>query len=170
MARQLALLAFCLALSGFGSAQAGEPALVHEGIVAAPVADVWAAFTTRTGMESWMVAHAEIDLKVGGLMQTHYSAEGRIGDAGTIVNTVLSFDPQRMFSIKVARAPERFPFKNAIRSMWTVVYFEPAGDSRTRVTIRSMGFESDEESRRMRAFFDRGNAQTLAALQKRFAR
>src|SRR5687767_8322305 len=30
--------------------------LVHEGVVAAPVKDVWAAFTTKQGQESWMVA------------------------------------------------------------------------------------------------------------------
>ncbi len=32
-----------------------------------------------------------------------------------------------------------------------------------------MGFGNDEESKSMRAFFDRGNAYTLQRLQKRFA-
>ena len=116
-----------------------------------------------------MVAHSELDLKVGGLMRTHYDPNGVIGDAGTIENTIISYDPGRMFSIRVTKVPERFPFPNAVKSMWTVVYFEPLDSGKTRVRIVGLGFGQDEESRKMRAFFDRGNAYTLAKLQERFA-
>ncbi len=44
--------------------------LVHEGVVKAPVDKVWAAFTTKEGLESWMAAHAQIDLKVGRRLET----------------------------------------------------------------------------------------------------
>ena len=44
---------------------AGEP-LITEAIIDAPRKEVWKAFTTKEGVESWMVAHAQIDLKVGG--------------------------------------------------------------------------------------------------------
>ena len=56
-------------------------------MIEAPVDSVWAAFTTKEGQESWNVAHAEIDLKIGGKMRTHYDAAGRIGDSNTIENT-----------------------------------------------------------------------------------
>jgi uncharacterized protein YndB with AHSA1/START domain len=143
--------------------------LVHKGIVNAALQKVWVAFTTKEGMESWMVAHAEMDLRVGGKMRTHYRKEGVLGDAGTIENRILSFDPERMISIQVARAPNGFPFPKAIESMWTVVYFEPAGTERTRVTIRGLGWTADSESQRMRRFFDAGNRQTLDALIAHFA-
>ena len=45
----------------------------------------------------------------------------------TIENVILSFEPRRMLSVRVAKAPENFPFPNAIRHTWTVVYFEAAG-------------------------------------------
>ena len=70
--------------------------LVTEGMIGAPVDAVWAAFTTKEGQESWNVAHAEIDLKIGGKMRTHYDPAGRIGDPNTIENTILCFEPKRM--------------------------------------------------------------------------
>ncbi|MGE5213405.1 MAG: SRPBCC domain-containing protein, partial [Nitrospirota bacterium] len=50
--------------------------LVHEALVNAPLEQVWAAFTTKAGLESWMVAHAEIELKIGGRMKTQYDPKG----------------------------------------------------------------------------------------------
>ena len=74
-----------------------------------------------------------------------------------------------MLSFRVTRAPTGFPFPNAIKNMWTVIYFESQADKTTRVREVSMGFGNDDESRKMREFFDRGNAYTLKQLQKRFA-
>ena len=81
-------------------------------MIAAPVDAVWAALTTKEGQESWNVAHAEIDLKIGGKMRTHYDAAGRIGDPNTIENTILCFEPRRMLAIQVQNPPEKFPYKN----------------------------------------------------------
>ena len=143
--------------------------LVHEGIVNGPLDQVWAAYTTKAGLESWMVAHAEIELKVGGTMKTQYNPKGTVDDATAIVNTILSYEPMRMVSIKVLKAPQGFPFPNAIKNMWTVLYFDAHGEKATRVRCVSMGFGDDDESRKMREFFNRGNAITLERFQKRFA-
>jgi uncharacterized protein YndB with AHSA1/START domain/uncharacterized protein YciI len=143
--------------------------IVHEGVVDAPVAAVWDAFTTREGLESWMVPHARIDLRVGGRMLTNYDADGYIGDENTIENTILSFEPQRMMSIKATKPPANFPFKAPIENMWSVMYFEPAGDARTRVRCVGLGYGADEESQKMRGYFEQGNAWTIKKLQEHFA-
>jgi uncharacterized protein YndB with AHSA1/START domain len=146
----------------------GQQPLVTEGVVSAPLDSVWNAFTTSAGLESWMAAHASFDLRIGGTMQAVYAPEGKLGDASTIENTILAYEPSRMLALKVSRAPAGFPFPNAIGSMWTVIYFEEIDARKTRIREVGMGFGTDEESQRMRQFFDRGNAVTLAALQKRF--
>ena len=143
--------------------------LVHEGLVNAPVDQVWAAFTTSEGLESWMTAHAKIELRVGGAMRTQYDPKGTVDDARAIENTILSYEPMGMLSFRVTKAPDGFPFPNAIKTMWTVVYFVPEGDKTTRVREVSLGFGTDDESKKMREFFNRGNAFTLQELQKRFA-
>jgi uncharacterized protein YndB with AHSA1/START domain len=149
--------------------EASASELVTEGLIGAPVDAVWAAFTTKEGLESWNVSHADIELKVGGKMRTHYDPNGRIGDPNTIENTILCFEPKRMLSIQVANPPVNFPYKNAIKNMWTVIYFEDAGPSLTRLRIVGTGYGTDEESRKLRAFFENGNSYTLKKLQEKFA-
>ena len=149
--------------------KASSNRLVHEGIVNGPLDQVWAAYTTKAGLESWMVAHAEIELKIGGTMKTQYDPKGTTEDPKAIVNTILSLEPMRMLSFKVTKAPQGFPFPNAITNMWTVVHFEAQGEKATRVREICMGFSEDDESRKMREFFNRGNAITLKTLQMRFA-
>jgi uncharacterized protein YndB with AHSA1/START domain len=143
--------------------------IVTEGTVEAPVDSVWAAWTTSDGLRAWLAPHAEIDLRLGGAMRTNYNAAGALGDPQTIENTVLSFEPRRMLSIRVAKAPDDFPFANAIQHMWTVLYLEEAGPGQTRLRVVSMGFRADDESQRMRAFFERGNAITVQAIQRHFS-
>ena len=143
--------------------------LVIEGVIEAPVAAVWAAFTTKEGQESWNVAHAEIELKVGGKMRTHYDPKGQIGDPNTIDNIILCFEPNRMLAIRVVDPPVSFPYKDAIKKMWTVLYFEDEGPSRTRLRLVGTGYGDDEESRKLRTFFDKGNSYTLKKLQEKFA-
>lgn len=146
--------------------QSVEP-LVHEGIVAAPLETVWNAWATSEGLQSWLAPHADIDLKIGGRMRSNYNAEGRLGDAQTIENAILAYEPLRMLSIQVSKPPEDFPFADTIRDMWTVIYFEPRTPGETLVRVVAMGFTAAEQSQAMRAFFDRGNALTIQQLQAR---
>ncbi|MGI8785329.1 MAG: SRPBCC family protein [Acidobacteriota bacterium] len=169
MKRGMAAVAMTAILCGSMSAQDTSP-IVCERIVEAPLDAAWQAWTTSDGLRSWLAPHTEIDLRVGGRMRTNYRLQGALGDPQTIENTVLSFDPKRMISIKVAKAPDGFPFPNVIHDMWTVIYFEAAGPDRTKVRIVGLGFRPDEESQRMRAFFDRGNATTLEQLQRHLSR
>jgi uncharacterized protein YndB with AHSA1/START domain len=116
-----------------------------------------------------MAPHAAIELSVGGTMKTRYDSAGTVDDAQAIENAILSFEPLHMLSFQVKRAPADFPFPNAITKMWTILYFDARGKDKTVVTCVGLGFGSDPESTRMREFFQRGNALTLDALQKRFA-
>jgi uncharacterized protein YndB with AHSA1/START domain len=139
---------------------------VCETVIPASQAACWKAYTTGEGLEAWCVPHADVDLRLGGLMRTTYDPDGKLGDEKTIENEIICFDPERMIALKVKKAPAGFPFPEAIKSMWTVLYFEDAGEGKTRVVCRSFGFGSSEESQKMRAFFKAGNAQTLAELKK----
>jgi uncharacterized protein YndB with AHSA1/START domain len=143
--------------------------LVTEGVITAPIDAVWAAFTTKEGQESWNVAHAEIELKTGGKMRTHYNPMGHIGDPDTIENTILCFEPKCMLAIQVTKPPQKFPFKDAVKKMWTVIHLEDIGPACTRLRIVGTGYDDDDESGKLREFFNRGNAYTLRKLQEKFA-
>jgi len=161
-------LALIVILAGHATAQETGP-IVSEGVVAAPLDAAWAAWTTSDGLRSWLAPHAEIDLRIGGLMRANYSAQGALGDPQTIENAILSFEPKKMISIRVAKSPNGFPFPNAIAEMWTVMYFEPVDQGHTRIRVVGLGFGAGEESQKMRAFFERGNATTVEQLQRHFS-
>jgi uncharacterized protein YndB with AHSA1/START domain len=141
--------------------------LVVEGVIDAPPAVAWNLFTSKEGMETWLAPHVEIDLRVGGAMRVHYDPNGTIGDPKTITNTILAFDPERMFAIKATGLPEGFPYPKAIESMWTVLYFEPLWRGRTRLRIVSLGIGDDPDGQALYRFFERGNRITVERLQKR---
>jgi uncharacterized protein YndB with AHSA1/START domain len=141
--------------------------LVTEAVIDAPREQVWKAFATKEGQESWNVAHAEIDCRVGGKMLTHYDAQGKIGDSNTIENIILALDPGHMLTIQVGKPPAQFPFKEAIKSVWTVIYFEEVSSKQTRVRVVGNGYGADEESQKLRSFFDKGNSFTLQKLQEK---
>jgi hypothetical protein len=115
-----------------------------------------------------MVAKTEIDMRVGGSFRTSYSKTSSLDDDASIHHVILAFDPLKMFSMHTVKPPKNFPFPNAILKTWTVVYFEPQGDFKTKVTAHMLGFTDDEESQKMRAFFEAGNKTTLDALIKMF--
>jgi hypothetical protein len=84
-----------------------------------------------------------------------------------IHHTILAFDPNRMIACRTIKTPSNFPYP-AITGTWWVTYLEPAGAGKTRVTVRMMGFEDDEQGEKLRAFFERGNKAELDALVKFF--
>jgi uncharacterized protein YndB with AHSA1/START domain len=148
------------------AAHAAEPQ-VTEGFINAPVAQVWRIFTTAEGFKSTGVAHAQVDLRIGGTIASHYDPKGRLGDAETIVNEILAYEPERMLAMRIKQAPASFPYREAMQSTWTVMYLTPSGEM-THVRIVGLGYGDDPESQAMRKFFAQGNRQTLDTIAKPF--
>ena len=90
MTGSLILLSLAVLGSGLGPPQsrAGEVPLVNESLVEGSVDEIWPLITTKKGMESWMVAHAEVDLRAGGLLRTNHDPNGKIGDEQTVTNRI----------------------------------------------------------------------------------
>jgi len=148
----LFLLAFLLGAAAAASAQ-DSPGLVNEGVVNAPVGDVWKVWTTSEGYRLLGVALADVDFRIGGLIRSRYSSDGRLGDDQTIHNRILAYEPMRMIAMRIDKPPAGFPFKEAWKNVWTVVTLTPLADGRTHVRGAMMGFGSDPESVAMQRFF-----------------
>lgn len=154
-------------LAATALAAAPEPTR-HEAVLEAPPAEVWRLWTTAEGLREWLAPLVEIELRLGGEMLTRYRADGTLGDAGTIVNRILAFEPERMLTLQVARPPAGFPLPDVVSSMWTVIDLEPVdGGARTRLRITGLGFGDGERFAQLRGFFERGNAATIEQLAAR---
>lgn len=159
---KLAIIAICV-LSSVSFAQ--EPREVFEVDMEASVDDVWNAFTTTEGLRSWVAPLADIDFRVGGKWRANYNKDGKLGDSTTIENTILCYDPKRMISLKATGFPKGFRFKDAARETWSIFYFEPAGEKRTKITVVGLGYNDTEQSKQMRSFFKVANKYSMDQLR-----
>jgi uncharacterized protein YndB with AHSA1/START domain len=137
-------------------------------VVNAPLRDVWSVFTTSEGWESWAVPFAQVDFRVGGLIETSYDLAAKRGDPVNIHNRILSFLPYRMLSIQAVQAPPGFPYADLLPTLHSVLEFEAVDDQRTRVTISGVGYRAGEGYDALLNFFRKGNAWTFARLAQRF--
>ena len=156
---------FAAAAGWFAVGAWGAEPQVTEGFVNAPVAEVWRIFTTSEGFLATGAAQAEVRLEIGGEIRSHYDPKGKLGDAETIVNEILAYEPERMLAIRIKQAPASFPHRDAVAGTWTVIYFAPAGEM-TQVRIVGLGYNDSPASQAMRKFFAEGNRWTLDHIAK----
>lgn len=148
------------------SAEPPGTSTVTEGFINTSTAEVWRMFTTAAGYKHVGVAQAEVDLKIGGLIRTHYDPQGQLGDPHTIVNEILAYEPERMLTLRIKQPPQGFPYPDAVAGTWTVIYMNPAGDNMTQVRIIGLGYNDSPQSQAMRKFFSEGNRWTLDRMAK----
>lgn len=151
-----------------GSGAADLSPLVHEGILNAPVSEVWKVFSTAEGFKKLGVAQCEMDFRVGGLIKSHYDPKGVIGDAGTIMNRIIAYEPERMIAFRIDTPPKGFPFMDAFKTTWSVATLTDLGDGRTHLRLAGLGYTAEKESQAMREFFKNGNQWTMSKLKAAF--
>jgi len=142
--------------------------LVNEAVVEGPAVEVWRLITTKAGMESWIVPHAEVDLRVGGLMRTNRDPDGRIGDPHTITSRIVAIVPKRLFSLRIDDAPG-LPFSDDIEGTWYEIHLSSLARGRTRVRCVGHGFASGPMGLLARTLVDASSARALRELQEVFA-
>ncbi|WP_223788213.1 SRPBCC family protein [Marinicella meishanensis] len=158
------LFSWLLLASHFAIADEGR--VVDEFTVKANINAVWDAFTTSAGLQSWVAPLADIELKVGGKWRANYNLNGTLGDESTVVNTILSYDPMRMLSIKATGFPAGFAYEEAARETWSIFYFNPISATETQITIVGLGYTDSEQSKQMRSFFKPANEFSMAQLKQ----
>lgn len=148
----------------------GTRTLVHETVIDAPVADVWAALSTEEGWKMWGPRFAWFDLRFGGSIETGYFEDTVRGDPRNIIHRIIAFVPERMMALQVLQAPESGPVSlDTIKHTWGVYELEPLGVEQTRLRISGMGYGVDEQSSRLLEFFKTGNAYSINLLKRNLA-
>ena len=152
------------------AAAAGEPwqrSLRKQVTVAAPLADVWNAWTTTDGVTGFFGPAAKIEARVGGPYEVYFAPgqpEGLRGSEGCKIH---SLAPMQLLAFEW-NAPPTIP---AIRNsgVHTLVYveLEEEGPERTRVTVTHTGWGAGEEWDKTYAYFDRAWDAVLSNLNYR---
>lgn len=182
IASALALLAACATPEGLPAAPdavetralttaTGERMLQQSVVVPAPPAAVWRAWTTTEGFQAWAAPVANVDFRVGGIIEASYDPDAGIGAPGNIKNQIIAYVPGRMLAIRNVQAPPKVPFDAAtFQTLQTVILLDGLPDGTTRVTVAQPGYRDGEAYEAVWRFFERGNAASLIALRAYLSR
>jgi uncharacterized protein YndB with AHSA1/START domain len=138
---------------------APEKALRFSVVVPASIDDVWTAFTTREGLQTWLWSDIRVDLREQGDWLVLFP-----GSTGG--GTIVSFIPKRQLVI-AALAPDAFPIVRAERTR-AVFDFAALAPNSTRVVLTQTGWKQGEEWDKAYEYLAGGNAELLTQLYQRF--
>jgi uncharacterized protein YndB with AHSA1/START domain len=154
------------ALVAPGLALAAERSIDHETVVAAPIDAVWAAWTSKAGIESFFAPEAEIEPKVGGAFHIHMDPLAEPGLKGADDMRFMALQAPTMLSFDW-NAPPSQPETRKQRTFVVVRLADIDGKS-TRVTIHHTGWGIGADWDRTFAYFDRAWGFVLGNLKSRF--
>ena len=143
---------------------AGAGVQVHS-MVKASIHEVWQAFTTSAGAQSFFAPKARIDLALGGPYEIYFNPANEA--QSTKGKRVLSYEPETMLSFEWSAPPEVPAVNHA--NTWVVVRLMSNGPGETEVNISHLGYGSGPEWDKARKHFEQGWAELLERLQQRFA-
>ncbi|MGH7681064.1 MAG: SRPBCC domain-containing protein, partial [Candidatus Eiseniibacteriota bacterium] len=95
-----------------------EEIVANEAVVEGSADSVWKLLTTQRGLESWVVPHANVDLRTGGFLKTNHMANGKIGDENTVTSQILDVKSKKKLSIKLVEAPKSIPMAASMVGTW----------------------------------------------------
>jgi len=129
---------------------------------------VWEAISTEAGWKTWASPTAYVDLRVGGTIETNYTAGKAKGDPSNIVNRIEAYVPGRLLAIRNIQAPKGFFATDAFGQTATIMELVPAGEGQTKVILSNVGYGQGADFDSVYKHFEWGDAYTLAELRKRF--
>lgn len=135
---------------------AGELVLQQETTIAAPIEDVWRAYTTVEGWTAWAAPNAEIDLRVGGTIRTAY--QGEIGGSNTNTLHIVNYVPERLLTLR-AELSGNWPeiMKEDAEKLTNVTLFDETADGVTRIQSFGIGYTDAPEYDQLMSFFIKAN-------------
>lgn len=145
----------------------GELILRQEIVIHAPLTRVWKAYTDTSDWKKWVTPVVEMDFRTNGYIKTHYNAQSKIGDEGTIVIHILNYIPMHQITMQ-AEIGSYFPafLRNEEKNLYSIVEFNEINENSTQVVLYGIGYKNQPQWRELLNFFIKGNEMTLNKLKK----
>jgi uncharacterized protein YndB with AHSA1/START domain len=156
-----------LVLAACGSAAAAPERMIEkQGVVKAPIGEVWKAWTTREGIRSFFAPDANVEPRSGGLFEIIMNPFAEPGMKGADDMRVMAVQEPTMLTF-TWNAPPHQPEIRAQRTL-VIVRLKAVDDASTEVTLHHLGWGEGEKWDATYAYFDRAWGNVLRNLQKRF--
>jgi uncharacterized protein YndB with AHSA1/START domain len=131
---------------------------------------VFDAFATSAGFSSWCTPVANVDLRVGGMIEASYDSHAKLGDPDNIKNQIIAYVPDHLLIIHNVQAPKGFVDSALFQKTVTILEFSAAGPNMTHVTLTNAGYGKGAGFDDVYSHFEWGNAYTLHELHMRFVK
>jgi len=130
-------------------------------------AQVWDMVSTSQGLRAFVAPVTDVEMKYNGKYYTNYQPGSKIGDPGTIYNTVVAYVPLQMLAIHVKLGKAIFPASVADADrLNAILEIKDLGDNRVRVSETMVGWQPGADWDKVYSFFQTGNAYVLGQLYK----
>ncbi len=160
------LLLLAMGLAALPASGTAEETITNETVVEGSTDTVWRLLTTEQGLESWIVPHANVDLRVGGFLRTNHIRDGKIGDENTVTNKILTVNSKKKLAIKLVEAPTSIPLAANLVGTWYEISLSALPKNQTRVRCVGHGFSEGPMGYMGRTIAGQGNSWALLQLQK----
>jgi uncharacterized protein YndB with AHSA1/START domain len=162
----LASIALLAAAGCNNMAAAAERMIEKQAAIAAPIDEVWKAWTTREGVKSFFAPDANIEARSNGPFEIYMNPYAAPGMKGADDMRVLAVQAPTMISF-TWNAPPHQPEIRAQRTV-VIVRLKAIDAKTTEVTLHHLGWGEGEKWDATYAYFDRAWGNVLANLGKRF--
>lgn len=148
----------------------GERVLRIESIIRASPKEVWKAFTTVNGLKTWIAPVVAIDLRIGGMLSTHYDKSAAIGSPGTIRLGIVNYLEGELMTLKV-KLTKRFGEKVCAedQNLQEIIQVVSWTNGTTKVISSMVGWGSGKGWDDAYSFFAKGNQWTYQQLVRSFS-
>jgi uncharacterized protein YndB with AHSA1/START domain len=148
-----------------GGGDALDGFIRKEAEIAAPLPEVWDAWTTEEGVR-FIAEGAWIDARPGQPYEWYFSLAAPEGSRGGEGNTVLALDPKDWIAFEW-NAPPDFPEIRKQKHQ-VLVQLAPTSAGRTHVVLTSLGFGTGQGWKDVHAYFDNAWDMVLGQLRVSF--
>jgi uncharacterized protein YndB with AHSA1/START domain len=148
---------------------AGEKVLRLDLVVPIDRAEAWKLIATQEGLRKWIAPVAEIDLRVGGQILTHYDKTKSVRDPGAIRLGIVNYLEGELIVLKVklnANFSEKAQRED--EGLQEIIQLVDLGAGRTRIRASMMGWGAGPEWEKVYRFFEAGNTWTFKVMAENF--
>lgn len=156
-------LAFSAPLSAF---EIPKP-IENSAIISAPLEEVWDAWTTSSGLPTWVGLGAEVDAKPRGVFRVTFQPDQADPIARGNDGTIVAIEPMKMLSVTWMTPMHMSGLTGNSTSL--VIYFDELNDGKqTRVRLINSGYGIGSEWDEAYAYNVKGWDRVLSSLEYRF--
>lgn len=144
-----------------------DPCIVVEALVDASRKEVWNAWTTEDGAQSFFAPGCRIDLRVGGAYEMLFDLAAKPGEQGGEGMIITAIQPERMLSFTWNAPPHLAQVRDQMTHV--VVRFQQQGADQTLVRLTHTGWGEGGQWDEALDYFRRAWAEiVMPRLQTRF--